>query len=273
MSPEQIDWCRGAAWERKWRGRLSDYPDAEELRTAVSRWTAVLQPSRVVIGEWPIRRVGLGTYQWRYDQAVIEAALLREVPILDTAETYGYGKVEKQLGEVLSRVPHPKTWIATKVSRSHLSFQSVQNAAKRSQDALQVEQIDLYQVHWPRPELFGATAEGLAHLLGAKTIARVGVCNFCSHHLSTFLPICRANGFEVVSNQIRLNQTDSGAIDWLIPYSQQIGVKIIAYSPLAQGKVSSHTLPWVLQHADYIIPATNSLVHLEENLQGEQNAK
>lgn len=273
------DAVRGAAWEQKLRHRIGDLdapdlmPRAKELINLGHNLlfdTKPIPPDKRLVVNCPI---GLGTYQWKYGYDVVERAIELGVGVIDTAETYGFGKVEKELGNVLRVAEATKlneTIIATKVSRSHMSYAATYNAAKRSLDKLGLNFIDLYQIHWPSPTVpIKETLTAMARLLEEKVIMTVGVCNFSASHLLQAMETAREFGFEIVSNQIRINKNDPGNTDYLVKLCQKLGVLVIGYSPLGQGdkeltKDPVGSVQWALNHADCVIPATNKVEHLNQ---------
>lgn len=267
MNEELLDAMRGVLWEEKWRGTLEQKGQLESIVLEAKRWIGIPVPSsNASTGYWPYG-CGLGTYKWKYDRRIIEEAIRLGAGIIDTAETYGYGKVERELGVALKGKPK-RVWIASKVSRNHMSYAATLSAAKRGRDALQVDRIDLYQLHWPVFSKIESTLDALARLREEGVINHVGVCNFCAGQLATVCNLAAARGFSIVSNQFRLNRVDDSATRFLLPYCRKIGVKTIAYSPLGQGKVcGAGSLEWVEKSGvDSWIPATNDLGHLRENL-------
>ena len=278
----QEDCLRGAMWEEQYRGRLEEHPSPDLLAVTASRLAKTLQgflereeevasPTRKV-APWELpHQIGLGTYGWRYNPAIIEKAIEMGVALIDTAESYGYGKVEKELGRVLKRYPTQLPWIASKVARNHLSRNACVNAGLRSRDALQIEVIDLYQIHWPVVNRLEHTLYAMAELLERKVIRRVGVSNFCASHLVLAQSLASQRGFRIESNQVRLSCDDPSALDYLVPFCVRKGVRILAYSPLAKGKLGEEArsaLRWVVSQPGQpiAVPATNNLGHLEVNL-------
>ena len=81
----------------------------------------------------------------------VETATELGLNLVDTAEGYGNGQSEEVLGRAVERVGREKIVIATKVYGSHLRYHELQKAAAYSMKRLRVDQIDLYQVHWPDP--------------------------------------------------------------------------------------------------------------------------
>lgn len=227
--------------------------------------------------------VGFGTFGWKYEPEVIELALKRNV-LIDTAEGYGYGRVEKKLGEIFSKNTKHQPSITSKVSRNHMSPASIKLAAYRSKENLKVPFH--YQLHYPHntvpDELISRV---LSNLKKFKIILSIGMGN-CSvdmiESLQYFLADC---GHTVSSVQVRYNLVDRRIERFLLPYCQQHNIPILAYSPLGQkfseinqpiltkmGKKYDCTpaqiaLAWILKKPLIIpIPRTNNLEHMKENL-------
>lgn len=276
MTAAECDARRGVMWEAKWRGTLEEWAAAVRPEDDAGRIKALLEAARVPttpappVPDWPAARVGWGTYRYRYDPALVRAAVEAGCPMIDTAEGYGYGRAEAALGEAL-RAGKGTTWLASKVARNHHSKWAVYKAGLRSRGRLG-HPIDLYQVHWPPPDGdWGAIMDGMVILREQEVIRHVGVCNCCVGQLAEARRAARARGFDVVSNQIRLNEADRGALDALIPYCERAGVRVNVYSPLSQGalgKRAAAALDWVLVWGgvSIVIPATNDVRHLRSNL-------
>lgn len=267
------DAMRGAMWEEKGRGTLEEYRSPDMLLVGAKKWLDVPDPTPILPGSWPIYPIGYGTYGWKYDLGLIEESLACGPVLLDTAEGYGFGKVERELGKVLEK-NKGDSWVASKVARNHMSGSALRSAVQRSRDKLQVSRIDLYQIHWPVANRLETAADAFADLLDQGVVSRVGVCNFCAGQLAWMQTLARERGYRIESNQIRCNAFDRSALEYLVPYCRRIGVKVIAYSPLAQGKSCSNvtgSLDWILsQGVNCVIPATNKMTHLRENLRGNE---
>lgn len=272
MNERMKDAVRGVLWEQKWRGTLEESSGANELEAVrLLDWGGPVPAPASSLAAPKGGKIGLGTYGWDYGPAIVEEALAEGVPLIDTAETYGYGRVETALGKVLSKhVGRRQSWIATKVARNHLSQKATYQAALRSRDRLQISSIDLYQVHWPDPtRQYERTLDALAALTEHGVIRYIGVCNFSFPQLCRFQSLAVSRGLSVWSNQIRVNQNDPGATGYLIPQCRRLGIRVIAYSPLGQGtlkKKPEEALTWLLPRVDYAIPRTNSVLHLRANL-------
>jgi aryl-alcohol dehydrogenase-like predicted oxidoreductase len=156
--------------------------------------------------------IGLGTWamgggDWRFswgpqdDQdsiAAIHRALELGVNWLDTAPVYGLGHAEEMVAQALAGM-HAKPLIATKCSRvwdahgnisSDLSRANILRECEDSLRRLQVETIDLYQMHWPIPdERIEEAWQAMADLVQAGKARFIGVSNFSVAQLKRILPI------------------------------------------------------------------------------------
>jgi aryl-alcohol dehydrogenase-like predicted oxidoreductase len=191
--------------------------------------------------------IGLGTWQfgsteWGYGSdfarqeagAILRRALELGVNLVDTAEIYGLGRSERIVGEAI-RGSRERVFLATKLFPVGLPFQ-VAGRARRSAGRLAVEHIDLYQLHWPSPFFRpGSTMPRMKRLVDAGLVGHVGVSN---HSLEAWQAAERALGGPVLSNQVQFNLVNRAPERDLLPWAQQQGRVIIAYSPLAQGLLS-----------------------------------
>jgi aryl-alcohol dehydrogenase-like predicted oxidoreductase len=191
--------------------------------------------------------IGLGTWQfgsseWGYGRQyasgeaglILLRALELGVNLVDTAEFYGFGKSERIVGEAI-RGRRDQVFIATKLFPIGLPFQ-VRARARGSARRLGVERIDLYQQHWPSP-LFPArsTMPRMKRLVEDGLVGHVGVSNF---GLKAWRDAERALGGPVLSNQVEFSLIKRGPESQLLPWAQQNGRVVIAYSPLGQGLLS-----------------------------------
>jgi aryl-alcohol dehydrogenase-like predicted oxidoreductase len=191
--------------------------------------------------------IGLGTWQfgsteWGYGSeyareeagAIVRRALELGVNLIDTAEIYGMGRSERIVGEAI-RGRRDAVFLATKLFPVGLSFQ-VAGRARGSAKRLGVDHLDLYQLHWSSP-LFPprSTMPRMKRLVGAGLVGHVGVSN---HSLEQWQAAERALGGPVLSNQVPFSLVDRRPEHHLLPWAQQQGRVIIAYSPLAQGLLS-----------------------------------
>ncbi|MFN6539019.1 MAG: aldo/keto reductase [Nostoc sp. EkiNYC01] len=167
------------------------------------------------------------------------AALQAGVNFFDTAEVYGMGLSEKFLGQFMQQTQQP-VQIATKFGPLPWRFtgQSVSDALTQSLKRLQVEKIDLYQVHWPFAFFLSQKTlmNALADEVKRGRIAAVGVSNYSAEQMRDAHQILADRGVPLAVNQVRYSllsrQIESKGI---VATARELGVTLLAYSPLAQG--------------------------------------
>ena len=203
-----------------------------------------------------ITTVGVGAWAWgdrmvwgyggsSYDDSDIRAAfdvsLTNGTNWFDTAEVYGFGKSEKFLGKFL---PSAKTevLVATKFFPFPWRFrkQALQRALKKSLSRLQLDQVDLYQIHvplglWTKAEYLSALADAVKSGLTRA----VGVSNFNTEKTKLAHETLQADGISLASNQVEYSLFDRRIEkNGLLAYCRENNITIIAYSPLAKGMVT-----------------------------------
>ena len=216
--------------------------------------------------------IGLGAWSWGdrmvwsygrgYTDADIEAgfkvALENGINFVDTAEIYGNGRSEHLLGQFIKNSDQP-VLVATKFFPMPWRWTSgsVVSAMKASLERLGLARVDLYQVHWPSPIVPIETyAEGLAtvHRLG---LARaVGVSNYDKNQMQRAYTVLSKYDIPLASNQVEYHLLDRAVEkNGLLARCQELGVRLIAYSPLAMGlltgKYSPETPPPGTRRAKY----------------------
>lgn len=281
--PRAIDALRGSLWEDRWRGTLGEYLAQYGGELLASRTASRLEACPVV--SWPkikqpaiwgwLPSMGLGTYRWKYDGEIIARAVELGAALIDTAEGYGFGKVETALGQVLKAKRLPVA-IATKVARNHMTFPNVLCAAERSLKKLNRDVIDLYQIHWPNREVpIDQTMRAAAKLLEEGKIRHLGVCNF-SADLIEQAQAALPSPHRIVSNQIRFNVLDQEH-EALRSYCSERHITLIGYSPLCQDysllkakRIQPYeAIQFVLRSGVSPIPQSNNRQHLDELFSGK----
>jgi len=231
----------------------------------------------------PLRcKIGIGTYKWDYSSDIIKKAIKMGVSLIDTAEGYGYGKVEKQLGLLLKESPEINVF--TKVRRDHMSPSAILRAVDRSISVLNVKPH--VQLHFPNDK-FPDAINFLADYNNQGKIKSIGLGN-CSIDMIEYSQklITESFGGVINSVQVPFSLLDYRIKNNFIQYCNERGILIIAYSPLGQDfkKLETTTLKniakkyeatsaqialsWVLSHSGVLpIPQTNNLSHLEQNME------
>ncbi|MCG9889714.1 MAG: aldo/keto reductase [Thermosynechococcaceae cyanobacterium MS004] len=212
-----------------------------------------------------VSALGIGTWAWgdklfwgygdRYGETDVEEAFQASVSagitFFDTAEVYGTGESERLLGRFCKTTSSPLQ-IATKFGPLPWRFTkaSVLEAIEASLSRLQMDSIALYQVHWPfsfllsQPTLFEALAEGVQR----GWIQSVGVSNYNEQQMQNAHDSLASFGIPLAVNQVRYSLvTRQIEQQGLLARSRQLGVTLLAYSPLAQGlltgKYTAQNLP------------------------------
>ena len=197
----------------------------------------------VMMGTQQVSAIGLGTWQFGeagwgwgteldYDEAIriVHRALELGINFFDTAEVYGNGRSEEILGEALRGRRH-EAIIATKVAPP-LRPDRVMQAARESLRRLDIESIDLYQLHAPDGGVpLARTMRAIRRLMDDGQVQQVGVSNF---DLNQWQEAEAALGSPVVSNQVQYHLLDRRPRN-LLPHAHEEGRIVIAFSPLAQG--------------------------------------
>jgi aryl-alcohol dehydrogenase-like predicted oxidoreductase len=199
--------------------------------------------------------IGLGTWaigggDWKFgwgrqdeDEAV--RAILRGVELgvnwIDTAAVYGNGRSEQLVARALAQLPAAqRPYVATKCGRiiqpdgniiGRISRDSVLAECEASLGRLQLEQIDLYQLHWPDPdEQIEEAWQAMVELKQAGKVREIGVSNHSAaqmERLQTIHPIASLQPpYSMVARQVE---------DVVLPYCRQHQIGVVAYSPMCKG--------------------------------------
>jgi len=172
----------------------------------------------------------------------------------DTAEVYGNGASEKALAASLSSLGKKPGEIimATKWWPMFRTASNILKTIDQRIAALAPYPIDLYQVHQP----WGfsnekAEMEAMAKLVKDQKIRYVGVSNFSAKQMRNAWEVLQKQGIHLVSNQVRYNLLDRKIeSNGVLQTAKELGITIIAYSPLAQGLVTGkfHDNPDLLKN-------------------------
>lgn len=239
LSPLAFDTLQGSVRALRWPGMAGmDTAVDDALRAAGSRvWDYTYarllrlqeQPNFTFNPRVPERcRVGCGTFGWKYDHAIVRAAA-QAGSLIDTAEGYGYGRVEVQLGKALLGRPAE---VSTKVRRDHMSPKSLRAALLRSREKL--GRTPHYQLHYPHHQYPEAILQ-LASFRAEGLIQSIGTGNCSVDQLESDQRLLSDRTGDVIrSVQVPFSLLDQRIRDTMIPYSQARGIMVMAYSPLGQ---------------------------------------
>jgi aryl-alcohol dehydrogenase-like predicted oxidoreductase len=179
-------------------------------------------------------------------KSVFDYCLEAGIQFFDTAEVYGQGQSEKFLGSFLKDTEKPVR-IATKFMPYpwRLGKRSLLRAINGSLKRLGQTQVDLYQMHFPMPPLTIETwMEGMAEACLAGLTRAVGVSNFDRSQMQQAYETLTKLGVPLASNQVEFNLLNRKAEkSGLLQQCQELGIKVIAYSPLGMGALSGKYTP------------------------------
>jgi 2,5-diketo-D-gluconate reductase B len=193
--------------------------------------------TKIVTQGIELPKLGLGTYRMQGDtcRQAVESALSLGYRHIDTAEMYGN---EEAVGAAIaaSGVKRSELHVTTKVWNENLAPDAIRRSFDASLKKLKLDFVDLYLVHWParnmsQPAIF----ETFARLQEEKRVRAIGVCNF---NLALLRQAIEEVGAPIACNQIEYHVLldQSAILNYLRPKS----IPVIAYCPLAQGKLAEH---------------------------------
>lgn len=173
---------------------------------------------------------------------IVAASLDGGINWFDTAEAYGGGESEKQLSRVLQKAGRRPgdVLIATKWMPAFRTAGNIPKSIAARLDCLAPYGIDLYQIHMPIAlSSVRRQMEAMAGLVAAGKIRAVGVSNFGAARMREARRILADKGLPLVSNQVSYSLLNRGIErNGVLETARELGVSIIAYSPLAQGVLS-----------------------------------
>jgi aryl-alcohol dehydrogenase-like predicted oxidoreductase len=202
--------------------------------------------TRVGYGAWA---VGGGGWQFGWGPqddndsiAAIHRSLELGVNWIDTAAVYGLGHSEEVVARALRDWKGPRPYVFTKcgmrwdkdgrVTKVH-SADSIRQECQDSLRRLQVDVIDLYQIHWP-PEDNGPGLEeswrAMAALQKEGKIRWIGVSNYDVPQLQRCEKIAPVTSLQPPYSLIRRQIENE-----ILPYCERRGIGAIVYSPMASG--------------------------------------
>lgn len=190
-----------------------------------------IEVSTVALGCWAFGGGPLWGNQDEDDAvSAVHTALDVGITFFDTAELYGDGVSETILGRALQG-RRDRAVIATKASKQHLSKQDIVVACERSLKRLDTDYIDLYQAHWPNPEVpVAETLEAMDRLKQEGKIRAVGVSNFGPRDMADLV-----DAGQVETNQLLYSLLTRMIEHEVMPICEANNIGILCYSPLAQG--------------------------------------
>lgn len=234
-----------------------------------------------------VPEIGLGAWNYKGGLEPLRRGIDLGANLIDTAEIYG---TESVVGEAVKGI-RDRVIVASKVSGQHLKYDDVLRAAEGSLRRLAVDAIDLYQIHWPNGAVsMSETMRAMESLVDSGVVRHIGVSNFSVRDLREAQQAMEHH--TIVSNQVLYNLERREIEESLLPYCIESQVTVIAYTPLASGKLAGRrklfagrrmrvlediaaaqqrtiaqvALNWLTSHENVIaIPKSDSLERTAEN--------
>lgn len=181
--------------------------------------------------------LGQGTWNLERDDErealrALEAGLDAGATHIDTAELYGNGRVESIIAPLIAR-RRDEIYLVSKVLPSHASYEGTIAACERSLKRLCTDRLDLYLLHWPGGTPLEDTIGAFEALVAGGKIAAYGVSNFDVDELEEAVAIAGPN--RIVCNQVLYHLQERAIEHAVLPRSMNLGVAVVAYSPLGSG--------------------------------------
>jgi Aldo/keto reductases, related to diketogulonate reductase len=200
--------------------------------------------------------------------------------VIDTAEMYGKGRSEGLVGEAL-KGRRDQVYLISKVLPSNADREGIARSCESSLARLQTDVLDMYMLHWMGDHPLEETVEGMQRLVEQGKIRSWGVSNLDVDEMERLFAV--PDGDTCAANQILYNLSRRGVEFDLLPWCRERSVRVVAYSPLEQGRILSNrtlelvaerhdatpaqiALAWLLHQPGIMaIPKSGSLSHVRAN--------
>jgi aryl-alcohol dehydrogenase-like predicted oxidoreductase len=187
------------------------------------------------LGTWPLGG-GMGHVDRETAISTIHAAIDSGITLIDTAQAYLTS--EATIGKALKGGYRDRCFLATKVSGNY-SPEGIRSAMENSLRVLEVDYVDLYQIHsWAPWYPIQESMETMVRLREEGKTRYIGVSNFNAEQMNQALKTARFQ-----SNQPRYNMFDRQIEAEDIPFCEHEGIGILAHSPLAKGLLTGKYTP------------------------------
>ena len=227
--------------------------------------------------------LGQGRHPDAAEQEALRTGLSLGMTLIDTAEIYGDGRAEKLIGRVIAG-QRDRVFLVSKVWPNHVRGNGIARACEASLGRLGTDHLDLYLLHWPtRDAELSSIVGAFESLRAAGQIHAWGVSNFKVSDMEDLLRV--PHGDRCATNQVLYNLGNRDIEHDLLPWSEQHGMPVRAYSPLGGAGASllrdptlarigaAHgcsaaavALAWTIRNGNVIaIPESGSADHVREN--------
>jgi diketogulonate reductase-like aldo/keto reductase len=229
-------------------------------------------------GSWHLAQ---GRHPESTEEDALRTGLSLGMTLIDTAETYGDGRSEELINRVIAG-QRDQIFLVSKVLPEHGMGTGIARACEASLARLGTDHLDLYLLHWRTPDIdLSSVVAEFERLRAAGKIGAWGVSNFKVGDMEDLFHV--PDGHRCATNQVPYNIGNRGIEDDLLPWCEQRGMPVMAYSPLGgDGLVSDPALArigaahgcsatavalaWAIRSGNVIaIPESGSVAHVKEN--------
>lgn len=226
-------------------------------------------------------KIGFGTWQLSPKKGVCKTSVLKAIEIgfrhIDTAQMYGN---EHAVGDAIAEatIDRKELIIATKLGLTKLRPSRVIKSTGKSLEKLKLDYVDMLYVHWPMPLFYNhiKTLGAMSQLVDEGKIKHICVSNFNVKLLEKATSTCdKPIAALQVEHHPLLKQIT------LRKHVEKSGTQLVAYSPLARGKIKDNpeilqiaekykvspyqiSLAWIMEHGAVPIPKATSEDHIRD---------
>jgi diketogulonate reductase-like aldo/keto reductase len=215
------------------------------------------------------------------EEEALRTGLSLGMTLIDTAEIYGGGRSEELISHVIVG-QRDRVFLVSKVWPNHVRGDGIARACEASLARLGTDYLDLYLLHWPSPDIdLSSLVVAFENLRRAGKIRGWGVSNFKASDMEDLFHV--PDGYRCATNQVPYNVSNRDIENALLPWCEQHGMPVMAYSPLGGNSLvrdpilaqigAAHdcsaaavALAWLIRGGNVIaIPESGSAVHAKEN--------
>jgi len=228
-------------------------------------------------------RLAEGRHPAAEEEEALRTGLALGMTLIDTAEIYSKGHSEELISRVIAG-QRDHVFVVSKLWPSHVGGDGIARACAASLTRLGTDYLDLYLLHWPNGITdFSDVVTGFENLRSSGKIRAWGVSNFSARQMEDLFHV--PQGDRCATNQVPYNLGDRGIEQDLLPWCEQHGMPVMAYSPLggpgaevlqdstlhrigaAHGcSAAAVALAWAIRSGHVIaIPEAGSVAHVKEN--------
>ncbi len=236
--------------------------------------------TEIGLGTWAIG----GPWDWGWGKqndedsiAAIRKALELGINWIDTAASYGLGHAEEVVAKAIEG-RRKEVFLATKCGlvwddrgrvKNNLRPESIRKEAEDSLRRLKTDVIDLYQIHWPDPNASLARAwQTMVRLKKEGKVRTIGVSNFNVPQLKQCLKIAPVQSLQPPYHLLRREIEAT-----ILPFCEENGIGVVAYSPMASGLLTGKFDPnrlapddWRRKVSDFRQPKLSKILTFVEKL-------